>query len=130
MGANLRHAGCRWTSDATRGNGGELMPVHKRKYQSGSTNWYFKFQPPGAMRGTSTIRGFGFATKGEAQTAERNRRTEEEQKYELAKAAAIVGQVPQTLAMLLAEFFRQHADQKLAPKTRERYHEQAVCLAP
>jgi hypothetical protein len=95
------------------------MPVHKRKYQSGSTSWYFKFQPPGAMRGTSTIRGFGFATKGEAQTAERKRRTEEEQKYELAKAAAIVGPVPQTLAMLLEEFFRQHVDQKLAPKTCE-----------
>jgi integrase len=30
--------------------------------------------------------------------------------------------------MLLGEFFRQHADQKLAPKTVERYHEQAACL--
>jgi hypothetical protein len=46
------------------------MPVHKRKYQSGTTVWFFKFQPPAATRGTSTIRGFGFATKREAEDAE------------------------------------------------------------
>jgi hypothetical protein len=103
------------------------MPVHKRKYQSGTTVWFFKFQPNGATRGTSTIRGFGFATKREAEDAERKRRTEEEQKYELAKmAVSVAGQVPQTLAMLLDEFFRQHVDQKLAPKTIERYHEQSM----
>src|SRR5678815_1764737 len=84
MGAHLRHAVWRWTSDRTRGNGVELMPVHKRKYESGTTVWYFKFQPPGARRGTATIRGFGFATKREAEDAERKRRTEEQQKYELA----------------------------------------------
>ena len=32
--------------------------------------------------------------------------------------------------MLLEEFFRQDVDKKLAPKTIERYHEQAVCLSP
>src|SRR6202158_2871698 len=100
MGAHLRHAGGRWTFYATRGNGGQLMPVHKRKYQSGTTVWFFKFQPKGATRGTSTIRGFGFATKREAEDAERKRRTEEEQKYELAKMAVnVAGPVPQTLAM-------------------------------
>jgi hypothetical protein len=30
--------------------------------------------------------------------------------------------------MLLEEFFRQHVDEKLAPKTIERYHEQAAYL--
>jgi succinate dehydrogenase flavin-adding protein (antitoxin of CptAB toxin-antitoxin module) len=30
--------------------------------------------------------------------------------------------------MLLQEFFRQHAEEKLAPKTIERYHEQAACI--
>src|SRR6476619_39837 len=130
MGAHLRHAAWRWTSLATRGNGLELMPVHKRKYPSGTTVWFFKFQPMGATRGTSTIRGFGFATKREAEDAERKRRAAEEQKYELAKVgASVAGPVPQTLAMLLEEFFRQHVDQKLAPKTAERYHEQAACLA-
>jgi integrase len=106
------------------------MPVHKRKYESGRTSWYFKFQPMGATRGTSTIRGFGFATKREAEDAERKRRAEEEQKYELAKmGTAVDGPIPQTLAMLLQEFFLQHVDQKLAPKTIERYHEQAACLS-
>jgi integrase len=32
--------------------------------------------------------------------------------------------------MLLEEFFRQHVDEKLAPKTIERYHDQAAYLAP
>ena len=32
--------------------------------------------------------------------------------------------------MLLQEFFRQHADEKLAPKTIERYHQMATSLAP
>jgi len=105
------------------------MPVHKRKYESGRTSWYFKFQPTGATRGTSTIRGFGFVTKREAEDAERKRRAEEEQKYQLAKmGTAVVGPLPQTLSMLLQEFFRQHVDEKLAPKTIERYHEQAACL--
>lgn len=105
------------------------MPVHKRKYESGKTNWFFKFQPLGATRGTTTIREFGFATKREAEDAERKRRTEEEQKYQLTKVGAgVVGPIPKTLSMLLEEFFRQHVDQKLAPKTVERYHEQAACL--
>jgi integrase len=38
--------------------------------------------------------------------------------------------VPKTLATLLQEFLRQHVEEKLAPKTSERYHEQAACLAP
>jgi integrase len=32
--------------------------------------------------------------------------------------------------MLIEEFFRRHVKEKLAPKTVERYHEQAACLAP
>ena len=42
--------------------------------------------------------------------------------------ATVAGPLPKTLAMLLEEFFRQHVDQKLAPKTAERYHELAACL--
>jgi hypothetical protein len=58
------------------------MSVYKRKYLSGTVLWYFKFQPPGAARGTLPIRQFGFATKQEAVDAEANRRIEEQQKYE------------------------------------------------
>jgi Phage integrase, N-terminal SAM-like domain len=32
--------------------------------------------------------------------------------------------------MLLEEFFRQHVEKKLAPKTIERYHDQAASLNP
>ena len=39
-----------WTSHGTRGKGVELMAVYKRKYDSGTVLWYFKFQPPGAAR--------------------------------------------------------------------------------
>ena len=38
--------------------------------------------------------------------------------------------MPTTLAMLLAEFMKQHAEENLAPKTVERYHEMAAYLSP
>jgi len=75
--------------------------------------------------------GAGFATKGEAADAEVARRIEEQQKRELSKTGAIVdAELPKTLANLLEEFFRQHVDEKLAPKTIERYHDQAAYLDP
>ena len=107
------------------------MPVYKRKYDSGTVLWYYKFQAPGAKRGTLPIREFGFATKREAEDAEAKRRTEEQQKFELAKAGSgVAAAPPKTLSMLLDEFFRQHAEKKLAPKTIERYQEQLACLDP
>ncbi len=107
------------------------MAVYKRKYNSGTVLWYFKFQPPGAARGSLPIRQFGFATKREAEDAEANRRIEEQQKHELGKAGSSVAAAPpKTLAMLLEEFFLQHVEKKLAPKTIERYREQAACLNP
>jgi integrase len=106
------------------------MPVYKRKYESGKTSWFYKFQPAGATRGTTTIREFGFATKREAEDAERRRRADEEQKLALAAVGAVVsGPVPQTLGAVLVEFFIQHVDKKLAPKTIERYHEQAAYIS-
>jgi integrase len=105
------------------------MPAYKRKYDSGTVLWYYKFQRPGAARGTLPIREFGFATKREAEDAEAKRRTEEQLKYELAKAGSgVAAAPPQTLAMLLEEFMRQHAEKKLAPKTIERYRELMSCL--
>lgn len=65
--------------------------------------------------------GNGYKTKAEAIDAEAARRLDEQQKQEL---------LPKTLAMLLEEFFKQHVDQKLAPKTIERYHDQAAYLDP
>ena len=105
------------------------MAVYKRKYDSGTVLWYFKFQPPGAARGSLPIRQFGFATKREAEDAEAKRRTEEQQKFELAKAGSGVSAAPpKTLGMLLEEFLTQHAQEKLAAKTCERYREQASYL--
>jgi integrase len=102
------------------------MPIYKRKYLSGKTGWFYKYQPAGATRGTSTIRGFGFATKRDAEEAERKRRAEEARKFELAKmGVGIAGPIPRTLSMLLEEFFSQHVEKKLAPKTVERYRQQA-----
>ena len=74
----------------------------------------------------------GFASKQEAIDAEAKRRTKELQKYELAKAGAgaVAAVLPTSLATLLREFFRQHAEEKLAPKTIERYRELAAYLAP
>ena len=42
----------------------------------------------------------------------------------------VAAALPTTLAMLFQEFFRQHAEEKLAPKTIERYRELAAYLAP
>lgn len=108
----------------------ELMSVHKRKYRSGQVVWFYEFDRPGATRqDRCRVTGSGFATKREAEQAEARRRLEEQQKQDLAQAgASIVTQVPKTLATLLAEFFAQHVEEKLAPKTVARYHEQAAYL--
>lgn len=97
------------------------MAVYKRKYDSGTTLWYYKFQRPGAARGTLPIRGFGFATKKEAQDAEADRRAEEQRKFELKKAGSgVAAAPPKTLAMLLEEFFREHAGKRNWRRKRSR----------
>jgi len=130
MGAHLRHAIWHWTSAATRGNGVELMPVHKRK--RGRKPWYYQFDLPGATREQRTrVSASGFGTKHEAEVAEARRRIDEQQKQELAKSGVgVIAEIPKTLATLMEEFFAQHVDGKLAPKTVERYHEQAAYLHP
>jgi integrase len=107
------------------------MPVYKFKSGSGIV-WYYSFDLAGSGRqGRRRAKASGFATKKEAQDAETARRTEEQKKAEMAKAGAgSNGTVPTTLEALLKEFFRQHVDEKLAPKTVERYHDQAKYLAP
>ena len=132
MGTHLRNARSPWTSHATRGNGVELMPVHKRKYRSRKVVWFYEFNLPGATReDRARVSGSGFATKKEATDAETARQIEEQQKRDLAKAgASIVAAPPKTLSMLLAEFISQHAEEKLAPKTIERYREQVTYLHP
>src|SRR5579862_9664625 len=101
------------------------MAVYKRKYDSGTVLWYYKFSPPGAVRGTLPIRKFGFKTKQEAVDAEAARRIDEQKKYDLAKAGSVVAaMLPKTLGMLLDEFLTEHVEKKLAPKTIERYREQ------
>jgi integrase len=90
------------------------------------------FSLPGATRkDRRRISESGFATKREAEEAEAVRRIEENQKLELLKkGAGVAARPPKTLAMLLDEFLEQHVDDKLAPKTVERYHEQATYLDP
>src|SRR5688500_19743979 len=112
MGAHLRNTASDWTSRATRGNGVELMPAFKRKYRSGKTVWRYMFSAPGSTaQDRRLVVESGFASKREAEEAEAKRRAEEIQKYELRKsgAAGVAAALPTTLAMLLQEFFRQHA---------------------
>jgi integrase len=132
MGAHLRDAGTRWTWNQNKGNGVELMPVHKYKNRAGKIKWRFQFSLPGSTRKQrNRVFGSGYATKGEATAAEAARRIEEQQKRELAKAgASVAAELPKTLSALLDEFFRHHVDEKLAPKTVERYHEQAAYVDP
>jgi integrase len=108
------------------------MPVYKYKTRAEKRLWRYQFSLPGSTRkDRKRVFGSGFATKGAATDAEAARRIEEQQKRDLAKVGAgVAAEVPRTLAMLLLEFFRQHVDEKLAPKTIERYHEQAAYLDP
>jgi integrase len=90
------------------------------------------FSLPGSSRNDRRrVSKSGFATKREAENAEARRRIEELQKLELAKAGAgVAAKPPTTLTQLLNEFFVQHVDDNLAPKTAERYHEQAAYIDP
>jgi integrase len=109
------------------------MPVFKRKYESGKTVWRYLFSGPGATRQERRLFAeVGFASKQDAIDAEAKRRTEELQKFALTKAGAVsvAAALPTTLGMLFREFFHQHAEEKLAPKTIERYRELAAYLAP
>jgi integrase len=107
------------------------MSAHKRKYPSGKVVWYYLFDLPGTREKRDRNSASGFATKGEAQAAEAIRRIDEQQMRELVKAgASVAAPLPNTLSTLLEEFLRQHVDEKLAPKTIERYHEQAAYLDP
>ena len=106
------------------------MSVRKRRNASGKVVWYYRFNAPGTTRKTrKEIREFGFATKEEATKAEAARRLEEQKRFEMKNAGAgLVASVPATLEKLLQEFMAQHAEEKLARKTIERYHEQAAYL--
>jgi integrase len=108
------------------------MAVRKRTRSSGKPEWYYCFDLPGSTRQSrNRISGSGFLTKREAEEAEARRRIEEQRKKDIAKAgASIAAPLPTTLSMLLEEFFRQHVDENLAPKTIERYHEQVAYLDP
>jgi hypothetical protein len=105
------------------------MPVYRRKYRSGKVVWYYQFAPPGSTRrDQNLITESGFATKQEATAAEAVRRTEELVRQ--AAAGGVAAPMPTTLAMLLTEFMKQHAQENLAPKTVERYREIAAYIAP
>jgi hypothetical protein len=119
-----------WTWPSTRGNGVELMPVYKHKNRSGAVRWGFMFSLPGSSRkDRRRICESGFATRREAGDAEALRRIEEHQKLKMTKAGSgVAAKAPTTLTLLLNEFFAQHVDEKLAPKTVERYHQQTAYL--
>jgi integrase len=108
------------------------MPVHKRKNPSGKIVWSYRFDAPSCTReNRREIRESGFSTKQEAIDAEAARRIEEQKRYEMEKAGAgISAAVPTTLGTLLQEFIAQHAEEKLAPKTVERYRESVSYIDP
>ena len=97
------------------------MPVYRRNYRSGKIVWYFQLAPPGSTRqNQNLITESGFATKQEATAAEAVRRTEEQKKVEMRKAGAdgVAAAMPTTLAMLLAEFMKQYAQEKPGDENR------------
>src|SRR6476620_5290470 len=107
------------------------MPVYKHTNRAGKTLWGYQFSLPGATRADRRrITGSGFATKSAATEAEILRQIDEKTKREMAERGAETARVPTTLASLFDEFFTQHVNDKLAPKTAERYYEQTKYLDP
>ena len=107
------------------------MGVYKYKIRKGKTAWFYHFNAPGSTRENRiVIKKRGFETKQAAIDAEAIRRTEVNRAHELAQAGrAIDAPIPKTLGALLAEFQDRHAEEELAPKTVERYREQAAYLS-
>ena len=106
------------------------MSVRKWKFRSGKVSWCYVFDAPGSTKANRRqIKVTGFATKAAAKDAEAERMVEERKKLELAQTHPVES-VPKTLGMLLDEFLNEHAAKKLAPKTTERYREQAEYLSP
>ena len=64
----------------------------------------------------------------EQQIVDLTRRAEEQARR--AATGGVAAALPTTLAMLLAEFMKQYAEDNLAPKTIERYEEMAEYLSP
>ena len=104
------------------------MPVSKYKYDSGRVVWRYQFTLGATRKDQKLIQQMGFATKQEAMAAEATRRAEEQTRR--AAAGGVAAALPTTLAMLLAEFMKQYAEDNLAPKTIERYEEMAEYLSP
>ena len=105
------------------------MPVHKRKLKSGATVWMYKFDgPDSARQSRNTFRKSGYSSKKEALEAEAARRVEVLREHELKQEGPGPQALPKTLAALLEEFFSEHGAKNLAPKTLERYREQASYL--
>src|SRR6476619_4532765 len=106
------------------------MAVFKRKYRHAKASWCYVIDAPGSTRESRRqIKVAGFPTKAAAERAEAERRITEQQKYELEKAGLPDVPLPKTLADLLADFFAEYAEKKLAKKTVERYREQTAYLS-
>jgi len=102
------------------------MSVHKRRYRDGRIVWRYRFDLPGSTReNRKSIEKSGFATRKEAQEAEAARRIAEQQKIEAR--GGVAAPLPATLRAMLEEFLLYSQD-KLAPKTHQRYRELAAYL--
>jgi integrase len=101
---------------------------HKSK-ATGRVTWSYVFDAPNSTTAArKQIALYGFATRREASEAELKRRVEVQQEYEASLRGTPTP--PNTLAVMIEEFCKEHADRNLAPKTVERYREMAAYLAP
>jgi integrase len=107
------------------------MPAYKQKTRRGAIKWGYMFSLSGSTRkDRRRVSQSGFSTKRDAEDAEARRRIGEQQKADAAKRGSAAQRIPTTLAVLMEEFFAQHVEGQLAPKTAERYHDQSAYLRP
>jgi integrase len=98
--------------------------VFKRALPSGSITWGYSIDAGKDENGKrKQIFKSGFARKGDAQTALR-------QKLNQKDEGELVKPDPTTFAAFLQEWFKEHADRNCTPKTVERYHQLAAYVLP
>jgi site-specific recombinase XerD len=96
---------------------GELMPVFKRKYESGKIVWRYLFSGPGATRQERRLFAeVGFASKQDAIDAEAKRRIEELQKFALSALPAIDEKRSEQIRV----FFRRELPLRLGQRDQSR----------
>jgi hypothetical protein len=107
------------------------MSVYKHKNRSGKTRWGTNLAfPDRRARIAGESRSPASMPRMKPSMPRRYGELKSSKSLTQKAGSGVAAAPPETLAMLLGKFFAQHVDDKLAPKTAERYCEQAAYISP